>query len=76
MSSVNWSDVLQRAPVHGVDTVGLRSDIEGLGVTLVTFTVDDAEETPRLWPHSRSAGLSLGDRACLALAVHESLPRP
>ena len=74
MSSVNWSEVLQKASMHGVDTDGLQTDIEGLGVTLVPFTVDDAEGTARLWSHTRSAGLSLGDRTCLALATRESLP--
>jgi ribonuclease VapC len=74
MSSVNWSEVLQKAAAHGVETEGLRADIEGLGVTLVPFTVADAEGTARLWPRTRSAGLSLGDRACLALAAVESIP--
>jgi len=73
MSAVNWSETLQKAAVHGVDADGLRADIEGLGVTLVPYTIDDAEETARLWPPTRAAGLSLGDRACLALAVREAL---
>jgi ribonuclease VapC len=74
MSSVNWSEVLQKAAMHGVDTEELRADIEGLGVTLVPFTIDDAGVTTRLWPETRSAGLSLGDRACLGLAIRESVP--
>jgi ribonuclease VapC len=37
MSSVNWSEVLQKAAMHGVDTEGLRADIAGLGVTLVPY---------------------------------------
>jgi ribonuclease VapC len=74
MSCVNWSEVLQKSAMHGVETGELGADIEGLGVTFVPFMADDAEETARLWPLTRSAGLSLGDRACLALAARESLP--
>lgn len=74
MSAVNWSETLQKAAAHGVDTGGLRADVEGLGVTIAPFTVDDAEEAARLWPHTRATGLSLGDRACLALALRQALP--
>lgn len=74
MSAVNWSETVQKLARSGVDTSALRSEIEELGVTLVAYTLDDAEETARLWPTTRIAGLSLSDRACLALALREALP--
>jgi PIN domain nuclease of toxin-antitoxin system len=37
-------------------------------VTVEPFTTADAIEAARLRPLTRAAGLSLGDRACLALA--------
>ncbi|MHB8763315.1 MAG: type II toxin-antitoxin system VapC family toxin [Deferrisomatales bacterium] len=68
VSSVNWSEVVQKALGRGVDTRGLRSDLEALGLEIVSFTAEHAEEAARLWPFTRPLGLSLGDRACLALA--------
>ena len=68
MSCVNVSEVLQKAEQHGIDTEGLEVDLEALGVRLHTFDIRAARETAELWAPTRSAGLSLGDRACLALA--------
>jgi ribonuclease VapC len=59
MSTVNWSEVLQKVAMHGVDADELRADIQGLGVTFLPFTVQNAEEAARLWPHTRSAGYRL-----------------
>jgi ribonuclease VapC len=72
ISSVNWSEVLQKSLAHGVDVTGLRTDLEALGLTIVPFDVHDAERAARLWtPGSR---LSLADRACLALGLQHDLP--
>jgi ribonuclease VapC len=74
MSTVNWSEVQQRWVARGVDARGLRTDVEALGLELVPFTADDAEFAAELWPRTRRLGLSLGDRACLALAHRLGLP--
>jgi ribonuclease VapC len=74
ISTVNWSEVCQRWLAHDVDVVDLRADIEALGVQIVPFTAEDAEETAALWSSTRRLGLSLGDRACLGLA--RRLERP
>jgi ribonuclease VapC len=68
MSSVNVSEVLQKAEQHGIDTEGLEVDLEALGVRLHAFDIRDARAAADLWHVTRAAGLSLGDRACLALA--------
>lgn len=68
MSSVNLSEVLQKARQHGVDTEGLEFDIQALGVRLHDFDVRSARDSADLWPSTRRRALSLGDRACLALA--------
>jgi len=68
VSAVNWSEVVQKAATRGVDMTGLRDDVETLGVHIVIFDADSAEATADLWTITRNAGLSLGDRACLALA--------
>jgi PIN domain nuclease of toxin-antitoxin system len=74
VSTVNWSEIYQRSLVRGVDVVGLRSDIEALGLDIVPFTVEDAEQAAELSPPTRHLGLSLGDRACLALALRLGVP--
>lgn len=72
MSSLNWSEVLQKSLARGVDIDGLRADLEALGLTIVPFDAGDAEQTARLW--ARGSGLSLADRACLALGVKHGVP--
>ncbi len=74
ISTVNWSEVVQKSLSRGVDTEGLREDIEALGVIIEPFTLEDAECAARLWPVSRAFGLSLGDRACLAFAMRRQAP--
>ena len=69
ISTVNWSEVVQKSLSRGVDTEGLREDIESLGMAIDAFTLEDAECAARLWPIARTLGLSLGDRACLAFAI-------
>ncbi len=74
ISAVNWSEVCQRWIAHDVDASDLRVDTEALGLQIVPFTVDDAEQAAVLWSSMRRLGLSLGDRACLGLA--RRLERP
>jgi PIN domain nuclease of toxin-antitoxin system len=68
LSSVNWSEVVQKAMARGVVVDGMRDDVEAAGVVIVAFAPDDAERTAAVWREAPRAGLSLGDRACLALA--------
>ncbi len=68
MSTVNLSEVLRKSEQHGIDTEGLEFDLEGLGVEFHTFDVSQARATSDLWARTPRSGLSLGDRACLALA--------
>jgi PIN domain nuclease of toxin-antitoxin system len=72
MSCVNLSEVIQKAEQHGVGTEGLEYDLEALGIEFRDFDVGTARPAAELW--TRGSGLSLGDRACLALAALERLP--
>jgi PIN domain nuclease of toxin-antitoxin system len=74
ISSVNWSEVLQKAQARGLDVTHLRDDMAALGLEVVDFTAGDAEVAAGLWVHTRAFGLSLGDRACLALGLRVGLP--
>lgn len=68
ISAVNWSEVMQKALQKGVDTQGLLEDLTALGAEIVPFSTAHAADAASLWPITRSLGLSLADRACLALA--------
>jgi ribonuclease VapC len=74
ISSVNWSEVAQKALDWQTEIEGLRQELEALGLEIMPFTAPLAEMTARLRPATRQAGLSLGDRACLALAAVLDLP--
>lgn len=72
MSSLNWSEVLQKSLTREVNITGLRTDLEALGLIILPFNAEDAEQAARLW--KIGSGLSLADRACLALGIRHSLP--
>jgi ribonuclease VapC len=74
VSAVNWSEVLQRYNALGLDTAGRRDSVEALGIAIEDFSGDDAETAASMWASTRSAGLSLADRACLSLAQRLRLP--
>lgn len=79
ISAANLAEVLSRVTAHGADPVRLlrrlteRGLIEG-AVEVEPLTTADAAEIARLRPLTRDAGLSLGDRACIALARRLELP--
>jgi PIN domain nuclease of toxin-antitoxin system len=68
MNAVNWSEVLQKAEQHGVDTQDLESDLSALGLIITPFSLEEARLAAALYPITRPLGLSLADRACLATA--------
>jgi len=70
VSAVNLSEVVTRLIRAGADP--MRADY--LGWTVMDHDGDLAHATGRLWPLTAHLGLSLGDRACLALALREGLP--
>lgn len=51
-----------------------RVAIETIGADIIDFGVEQACITGDLRNSTRSAGLSVGDRACLALARQRNLP--
>jgi PIN domain nuclease of toxin-antitoxin system len=74
LSSVNYAEVVQQSLARGVDLDGFRADLEALGIMILPFTIQDAERAAGMWPVTSKLGLSLGDRACLALALRLGLP--
>ncbi|CAN5888514.1 hypothetical protein BH23ACT11_BH23ACT11_16100 [soil metagenome] len=74
ISTVNLSETLQKSLSRGVDVLGLRSDLEAVGISPVPFEADDAESAAALWLQTRDLGLLIGDRTCLATALKLELP--
>jgi PIN domain nuclease of toxin-antitoxin system len=74
ISSVNWSEVFQKALDRNTEVTSLRQDLEAIGLRIIPFTASQAERTAVLRAATRHAGLSLGDRACLALAAELGVP--
>lgn len=74
LSSVNLAEVASRFARDGHDPVAAVSQIADSGIEIVPFLADDAAMTAMLDPPTRRTGLSLGDRACLALALAASRP--
>ena len=67
MSTVNWAEVIGKARDDAVDTRGLKEDLASLGLAIEPFSAEQGEVAGRLKERTRRLGLSLGDRACLAL---------
>jgi ribonuclease VapC len=79
VSAVNWAEALSKLAEGGQDpgdAARALTDIGILGQGLIVRPLDGAQavEIARLRPLIREAGLSLGDRACLALAGALGLP--
>ncbi len=74
ISSVNWSEVVQKSLDRGVELDNLREDLKALGLSIAPFDVEDAEIAAALRRGTAKLGLSLADRACLALASRLSIP--
>ena len=74
ISTVNLAEVLGRFARDGHDTSLVLHRIASSPVELVDFGPEDAELIANLLPKTQPRGLSLGDRACLALAITRSIP--
>lgn len=79
VGAVNWAEVLSKvaeksgAPEALEDQLE-RSGILGQALKVVPLTQEDALIVGKLRPRTKDAGLSLADRACLALAIRLSVP--
>ena len=74
LSAVNFAEVISKLCERGMPVDQARIAIETIGVEVIDFDGDQACLTGELRNSTRSAGLSLGDRACLALARQRTLP--
>ncbi|MGK2964440.1 MAG: type II toxin-antitoxin system VapC family toxin [Tepidiformaceae bacterium] len=74
VSAVNWSEVVQKVLQASSEPDVPIAALRGREIEIAPFGRDDAERAAALWPARRARGLSLADRACLALAIGRGLP--
>ena len=72
VSAVNYAEVVSRLVDKGEYDDEMRSDLTDLVLSVVAVDRDLAELAGLLRADTRTAGLSLGDRCCLALAKRTS----
>jgi PIN domain nuclease of toxin-antitoxin system len=71
LSTVNYAEVLAKLAELGIDASTVRRTLNALEIRLVEFAPTHAEIAAALREPTRSLGLSLGDRSCLALGISE-----
>lgn len=74
ISSVNLVEVASRLIDGGLSPEEAEEDLAALELTVIDFDQAQAIAAARLRALTRHAGLSLGDRACLALARVRGVP--
>lgn len=74
ISVVNVAEVLSKLIERGMPEMVAWSSIAGLGLIMVDLDPSQARALASLRPLTRPAGLSLGDRACIALALQMGRP--
>lgn len=74
ISAVNYAEVLTRLVRHGKPLDQCEARLNLLELEIVPFDRPQASATAALFAVGKPLGLSLGDRACLALGVSRGLP--
>ncbi len=74
ISATNFSEVLSKLVDVGLDDDGAVSALDAFPLTIVPVDARQARLAGLLRRQTRRYGLSLGDRACLALAASTGFP--
>ncbi len=74
MTTVNLAEAIGHFTRKGSSEADIREMLAPLPMSLVPFDQELAYQAGILLPLTRPAGLSLGDRACLALACRLDVP--
>ena len=74
ISPVNLAEVLTRLRELGLSQAEAEAAVAPFQLRVAAFDETSARQVAALRPATRHAGLSLGDRACLAAAQRLSLP--
>ncbi len=68
ISAVNLSELVAKLVDRGATAQNVRDILAGIGAQVVDFTAEQAVNAGLIRHQTKALGLSLGDRACLALA--------
>lgn len=74
MSTVNLSEVVAKLSEGGMPDDAIHESLDSLELDVIDFDVKQAYRAGLLRTLTKRVGLSLGDRACLALAQQLNLP--
>ncbi len=74
LSTVNLAEVIGRFTRDGYDAGVVSSYIVNTSIKIVPFSKISSSIAAELLPASKHLGLSLADRACLALAIEKQIP--
>lgn len=69
VSAVNYAEVVARLSLLGMPDDEIHTALDMLGLDIIPFDNEQAFQSGIFASQTRSLGLSLGDRACLALAL-------
>jgi len=74
IGAANLAEVLSKLSDHGLPAPEAARAVAILGLEVAPMTEAQAQRSAGMRPATRAAGLSLGDRACLALAAELGAP--
>ena len=74
VSAVNLSEVVAKLSERGMPESAIRIALDGLGLEVHPFDTTAAYSAGTMRRARRAHGLSIGDRACLALGISLSAP--
>jgi PIN domain nuclease of toxin-antitoxin system len=79
VSAANWAETLSKVAELDRSPSDVATDLQEQGLLgglleIVPLTAEDALPIGELRPSTRDLGLSLGDRACIALALRLGVP--
>jgi ribonuclease VapC len=74
ISAVNVCEVLSKLHDDGLNDTQAEAAVSTMDLHVVPFDASHARTAARLRSITRHAGLSLGDRACLAVGLHLGRP--
>ena len=74
IGAVNLAEVATKLSQVGIPEEQIREIIDSLGLEIIPFNAEQAYRAASLVGPTRSVGLSLGDRVCLALAAQVGVP--
>jgi ribonuclease VapC len=72
ITTINYSEVLKKTIERGGTGDAAASFVRGLSIAIIPFDEALAAVSADLYPQTKEFGLSLADRACLALGIQRN----